>query len=128
MFRALLLRHHAVYELLIYKTVATQYFDLYIYMPVPVVARSKVWIYGRSPVEIVGSNPTGGMYVCLSCECCQVEVSRRVDHSSRGVLPTVMRRCVWSRNLKNEEVVAHWGGCRAKETNKRNLSVRTDDL
>ena len=23
------------------------------------------------------------------------------DHSSRGVLPTVLRRCVWSRNIKN---------------------------
>jgi len=26
---------------------------------------------------------------------------RRADHSSRGVLPTVVRRCVWSRNIKN---------------------------
>jgi hypothetical protein len=23
------------------------------------------------------------------------------DHSSRGVLATVVRRCVWSRNIKN---------------------------
>jgi hypothetical protein len=28
---------------------------------------------------------------------------RRADHSSRGVLPTVVCHCVWSRNLKNEE-------------------------
>ena len=34
-------------------------------LPVPVAARSKVWVSGRSPVEIVGSNPTGGMDVCL---------------------------------------------------------------
>jgi hypothetical protein len=26
---------------------------------------------------------------------------RRADHSSRGVLPTVLRRCVWPRNIKN---------------------------
>jgi len=26
---------------------------------------------------------------------------RRADHSSRGVLPSVLRRCVWSRNIKN---------------------------
>ena len=26
---------------------------------------------------------------------------RRADHSPRGVLPTVLRRCVWSRNIKN---------------------------
>jgi len=36
-------------------------------------------------------------------------MSLRADHSSRGVLPTVMRRCMWSRNLMNEEAMAHWG-------------------
>ena len=33
--------------------------------PVPVAARSKAYVYGRSPAEIVGSNPTEGMDVCL---------------------------------------------------------------
>ena len=33
--------------------------------PVPVAARSKASVYGRSPTEIVGSNPTGGMEVFL---------------------------------------------------------------
>jgi len=33
---------------------------------------------------------------------------RRADRSSRGVLPTVVCRCVWSRNSKNEETMAHW--------------------
>jgi len=33
--------------------------------PVPVAARSKAWVCGRSPAEVVGSNPTGGMDVCL---------------------------------------------------------------
>ena len=35
-------------------------------------------VFGRSPAEIVGSNPTRGMDVCLfvvSVVCCQVEVS-----------------------------------------------------
>ena len=27
-------------------------------------ARSKAWVCGRSPAEIVGSNPTGGMGAC----------------------------------------------------------------
>jgi len=35
---------------------------------------------------------------------------QRTDHSSRGVLPTVACR-VWSKNLVNEEALAHWGGC-----------------
>jgi hypothetical protein len=43
----------------------------------------------------------------------------RADHSSRVVLPTVMRRYVWSRNLLNEEAMAHLGSCRAK--NEMNL-------
>ena len=38
------------------------------HQPVPVAAWSKAWVCGRSPAEIVGSNPTGGMDVC--CECC----------------------------------------------------------
>jgi hypothetical protein len=33
--------------------------------PVPVAARSKSWVCGRSPAEIVGSNPSGDMFVCL---------------------------------------------------------------
>ena len=33
--------------------------------PVPVAARSKALVCGRSPAEIVGSNPTEGMDVCL---------------------------------------------------------------
>jgi hypothetical protein len=35
---------------------------------------------------------------------------RRADHSSRRVLPTLVLLCVWSRNLKNGEAIAHWGG------------------
>ena len=37
-------------------------------MPVPVAARSKAQVCGRSPAEIMCSNLTGGMDVC--CECC----------------------------------------------------------
>jgi len=45
-------------------------------MPVPVAARSKAYVYGRLPAEIMGSNPTQGMDVCVvSVVCCQVEVS-----------------------------------------------------
>ena len=34
-------------------------------VPVPVAVRSKAQVYGRLPAEILGSNPTGGMDVCL---------------------------------------------------------------
>jgi len=35
------------------------------HLRVPVAARSKVWFCGRSPAEIVASNPTVCMDVCL---------------------------------------------------------------
>ena len=34
-------------------------------LPIPVAARPKEWVYGRSLAGIVGSNPTGGMNVCV---------------------------------------------------------------
>jgi len=64
----------------------------------------------RSPAEIVGSNPTWGMDICEFWVLCVVKYSslRRADLSSRGVPPTVLRRCVWSRNLVNVEAMAQW--------------------
>ena len=60
----------------------------------------------------MGSNPTGGMDVCVLSGG---GFLGRADHSSRGVLPTVVRRCVYSRNLVNEEALAHWGLSRQKQ-------------
>ena len=34
-------------------------------LPAPVAVRSKAYACGRSPAETVGSNPTGGMDICL---------------------------------------------------------------
>jgi len=34
-------------------------------LPLPVAARSKVWVCGRLLAGIIGSNPVGGMDVCL---------------------------------------------------------------
>jgi hypothetical protein len=41
-------------------------------LPIPVAARSKTWVYGRSFTGIVGSNPTGGMDVYLLWVLCVV--------------------------------------------------------
>jgi hypothetical protein len=49
-------------------------------MPVPVAARSKAWVCGRSTAETVGSNPTG-RYGCLSLVSV---VCRQVDVSASG--------------------------------------------
>jgi len=73
--------------------------------PIPVAARSKAQVCGRSPAEIVGSNPTGGIDICLL-----FVLSRRglwdELFSSREVPPTIVRRCVRSRNFVNEEALA----------------------
>ena len=44
--------------------------------PIPVAERSKAWVCSRSPAEIAGSNPSGGMDCSVvSVVCCHVEVS-----------------------------------------------------
>ena len=54
---------------------------------------------------------------CECCVCCRVDVSaRRADHSSRGVLPTVVRPSVRSRNIQKEAAQTSKGcKCRIEE-------------
>jgi len=62
------------------------------------------------------------MFLC--CECCVLsgrDICDKLIYSSIGVLPTVARRCVWSRNLMNEETLAHCWLLRQKQTNKRSV-------
>ena len=101
---------------------------LSLWMPVPVAVQSKVYVFDHSPAEIVGSNPTRGMDVCLLWVLCVVRYRSlwQSDHSSRGILPTVARR-VWSRNLENKEAKARYQavknttkmGCNARKTNNK---------
>jgi hypothetical protein len=71
------------------------------------------------------------MDVCLLCAvCCHVEVSATDWSLVQRVLPTVARRCVWSRNLENEEAKARYRavkntntmGCNARKTNTQTTS------
>ena len=61
--------------------------------PVPVAARSKTSGWGRSLAGIVGLNPAEDMDVCLLGLLCFARLTpmRRADHSTRGVIPTVVR-------------------------------------
>ena len=47
-----------------------------------------------------------------------VQTLRRDDHSSRGVPPNVVLRCVGTRNLVNGEALAHRGRAVAPKTNR----------
>ena len=73
-------------------------------MPIPVAMQSNVCDYGHLLAGIVGSNPAGGIDVCLLCECCTLP--------GRGLYDGLITRpeesywiwCVWmwSRNLIKE--------------------------
>jgi hypothetical protein len=79
------------------------------FLPVPVAVRSKVYVCGRSPAEIVGSNPAGGMDVC--CECCVLSGRGLCDELVTRPEESYRKRCVvvWPKNLKNEETMARVG-------------------
>jgi len=54
---------NAIYRILLYRGEKLE--NCYTMKPIPVAARNKVWVCGHSLAGIVGSNPTGGMAVCL---------------------------------------------------------------
>ena len=54
-----------------------------------------------------------GAWMSVCCECCVLSgrgLCDEIDHSFRGVLPTVVCRCVWSGNLVNEGALDPLGG------------------
>jgi hypothetical protein len=61
-------------------------------MLVPVAAQSKAWVCGRSLPEIASSNPAGDVDIRRLRMLCVVKKRsiRRANHSSRGILPTVV--------------------------------------
>ena len=48
--------------------------------------RSKGWVCGHLPAEIMGLNPAGGMDVCLLRVLSGRGLCNKPGHSSRGVL------------------------------------------
>ena len=77
-----------------------------------VAVRSKALVFGQSVLDFVGSNTTNvAKFFLLYWLLCVVRKRflRQADHSSKGVLPTTVRRCVWSINLKEEEKMARAG-------------------
>ena len=53
-------------KMLLHTPLCNSHFTLYADgPPIPVAAQSEAWVCGRSLAGIAGSNPTGGMDVCL---------------------------------------------------------------
>jgi hypothetical protein len=84
--------------------------------------RNSRLISGRDKITSFPKHPVRRSFM-LYLSLLYNKVLRQADHSSRGVLPTVVCRCVWSRNLMEEEVVASfWPQCQKKDKyNKVNL-------
>ena len=61
-----------------------------------------------------------GCLSCVSVVCCQEKVSAT---SWSLVLPTVVRRCVWSRNLKNEEAMTRVGSQRHRKNPQQGFNL-----
>ena len=62
--------------------------------PIPVVARSKACVYGRSLVGIAASNPAVWKHGCLSFVsvlCCPADKSSRGDLESVECLDVIMK-------------------------------------
>jgi len=80
-------------------------------MPVPAAVRSKAWVCGRSPAEIVDSNPTGGIDVCFLCcvlsnrGLCDWQITRP-EESYRLWYIVVCD----PKNIMNEEALPHCAG------------------
>ena len=59
--------------------------------PIPAAKRFKAWVHVHSLAGIAGSNPARCTDVShFIVVCCQVEVSGQADHSSRGILMSVV--------------------------------------
>jgi hypothetical protein len=67
-----------------------------IFPPISVAARSKQWVCGRLPADIVGSNPARAIEVFLLGVLCvgRWKSQRRTDHWYGGFLPIVVLRRV----------------------------------
>ena len=86
-------------------------------IPITVAARSKAWVCGRTPAEIMGSNPTGGMDVC--CECCVL--------SGRGLCDELITRpeesyrlwCVVVCDLETSRMRRPWPALGRSATGRR---------
>ena len=62
-----------------------------------------------------------GTRISVSCECrvCQAEVSATSLFLVCGVLPAMVRRCVWSRHIMIEEAIIRFGPQHQKK--KKNI-------
>ena len=77
------------------------------------------------PAEIVGLNPTRGYGrpSVVNVVCCHVDRSTCDELITRPEEPTdVVRRCVKTGNLVNDEALDHWGAVAPKEMHEADFT------
>jgi hypothetical protein len=85
--------------------------------PIPLAVRSKARVCGRSPDEIVGSNPTGCIDDCLLWVLCVVRYRGLCDELITRPKESYRLWCVVVFYLKTSWMRRPWptGGCCAKQ-------------
>jgi hypothetical protein len=77
--------------------------------PIPVAVRSKAWVCGRSLARIVGSNPSGGMDVCVVLDVWTIAWNIRWHEGQKG-----LQQYKWIKgenpgiNKKKSQVKSMW--------------------
>jgi hypothetical protein len=91
-----------------------------IHKPVPVAARSKLYVFGRSSDEIVGSNPTGRMDVSLLWVLCVLSGSGLCSELITRPEDSYRLWCVVVCDLGTSRMRRPWptGECCAKNKQK----------
>ena len=87
-------------------------------------AWSKAQVCGRSPAEIVGSNPTRGMDVC--CECCVLSGRGLCDELITRPEESYLLWCVVVCDLETSRMRRPWPALGRSTTGKKKTQTGTD--
>ena len=79
-----------------------------------------MYITGRSPAEVVGSNPTGGMDVC--CECCVLPGRILCDGLITRPEESYRLWCVIECDLETSRMRRLWPALGRSATGKKNTT------
>jgi hypothetical protein len=92
-----------------------------LFTPVPVVAPSKAWVCGRSPAEIVGSDPPG-TWIPVSCECCVSSGRGLCEELVTRLEESYLLRCVVVCDLETSWIWKPWSALGRNATQKINTA------
>ena len=78
------------------------------YWPIPVPARFKAWVCGRSVAGTASSNPAWGMECSLMCVCCALAGGYHCEGPLTRPEKSYLVRCVWVWSWSFDKEVAQY--------------------